>query len=207
MRVLKRSRSRGGFSLIELMITVAIIGVLAAIAVPGFLSYQARARRSEGYTNVAGIARAYKASHAETGVFPDMVDETTLLGNKKATLPDATPSTIKLPWDTETENFFKLVGWRPEGSVFYSYDVNSSSCGNACTNQTCFTVTAHGDVDGDSLMAAVMYVHPLRDAAGNAIAECRSGLLNYGPPVRPPPPRDTGDTVYDEVAVRPGEPY
>ena len=66
---MRRSR---GFTLTELMITVALIGTLAAIAIPEFFRYQARARRSEGFTHLAGIARSYKAYHAEQGRFPDM---------------------------------------------------------------------------------------------------------------------------------------
>jgi type IV pilus assembly protein PilA len=208
MRIQKRSRNRGGFTLIELMIVVGLVGLLAAIAIPNFLTYQARTRRSEGYTNVAGIATSYKAFQAERGSFPDMVTETTALGAAAASLPDpaahgmAAPSTIKMPWDTATETFFGIVGWRPEGNVFYSYDVKSASCGNACTNQTCFTITAHGDVDGNGSLGALMYVHPMTDAAGNPIAECNSAIGNFPPPVRPPPPVGTGQPVYDEVAVR-----
>jgi len=211
MRISTRSRNRGGFTLTELMITIALIGALAAIAIPNFLSYQARARRSEGFTNVAGIARAYKAHHAERGVFPDMVTTTTALGAAEATLPDPTdygkpaPNTVRMPWDTKTETFFKIVGWKPEGNVFYSYDVRSTACGNTCTEQTCFTATAHGDVNGNGVVAALMHVHPQRDAAGNVLASCISGVFGYGPPVRM-----SGGVlidVYDEVAVRQGEPY
>jgi type IV pilus assembly protein PilA len=208
MRITKRSRSRGGFTLIELMIVVGLIGLIAAVAVPNFITYQARARRSEGFAHVAGIAHAYKIYQADKGSYPDMRTETLALGAQAASLPDpaasgmTAPGTVKMPWDTATDNFFKIVGWRPEGNVFYSYDVVSAACGNACDSGSCFTITAHGDVDGNGLLGALMYVHPLTDASGTPIASCNSAVGGFGPPLRPPPPRGTGLPVYDEAAVR-----
>jgi len=49
---------RAGFSLIELMIVVAIIGILAAIAIPSYQDYVARARVSEGLTMASSIKTA-----------------------------------------------------------------------------------------------------------------------------------------------------
>ncbi len=48
-------RNQQGFTLIELMIVVAIIGILAAMAIPNFLKYQAKSRQAEAKINLAGI--------------------------------------------------------------------------------------------------------------------------------------------------------
>ena len=58
---------RGGFTLIELMIVVAIIGILAAIAIPNFLRFQLKAKSSEGKTNLAAIRTAEESYFAEYG--------------------------------------------------------------------------------------------------------------------------------------------
>jgi len=64
-----RSNAEAGFTLVELMIVVGIIGLLSAIAVPNFISYQARSRRSEAYVNLAAVARIQSTYHAERGEF------------------------------------------------------------------------------------------------------------------------------------------
>src|SRR5690554_1746986 len=58
-----KAQMQKGFTLIELMIVVAIIGILAAIALPAFQDYTTRAKISEGLT-LAGSARTAVAEHA-----------------------------------------------------------------------------------------------------------------------------------------------
>lgn len=64
-----KQRLRRGFTLIELMIVVAIIGILAAIAVPNFMKFQARARQSEAKANLKAIFEIVKAYWGEAGTF------------------------------------------------------------------------------------------------------------------------------------------
>ena len=101
---------RAGFTLIELMIVVAIIGILASIAVPRFLGMQLRAKRSEVFANLQGIATAQNA-HRE------------LYETYRATAWSPTGNTLDGSpdqWDP-TANGWALLEWGPDGDVNCRY--------------------------------------------------------------------------------------
>ena len=192
MRVEIRRHREEGFTLIELMIVVALLGILAAVAIPTFMGYQARSRRAESYSNLAAIAVLQKGRSAVDGTFFDS-------GNA---YPDDTAygglGVGKMDWDAASKSAFGALGWEPEGNVHYSYQSNTST---GCSCSFCFTATAYGDVDGDGQVSAVMYVSPQRDNDGAIIGSCLSGLpspLDFGPPTR----LNDGTSVYDEPAVQ-----
>ena len=192
MRVEIRRRRDEGFTLIELMIVVALVGILAAVAIPTFMGYQARSRRAESFSNLAAIAVLQKGRAATDGTFFDS-------GNA---FPDDSAygglGVGKMSWDSASQTAFGALGWEPEGNVHYSYQSNTST---GCSCSFCFTATAYGDVDGDGQVSAVMYVSPQRDHDGTIIGSCLSGLpspLDFGPPTR----LTDGKGVYDEPAVQ-----
>lgn len=62
-----RESDKKGFTLIELMVVVAVIGILASIAIPGYLTMVAKAKKAEAKTNLASIYMTETAYYAEFG--------------------------------------------------------------------------------------------------------------------------------------------
>ena len=185
MRVEQQNRAVG-FTLIELMIVVAIIGTLASVAIPSFINYQLSAKRAEAFSNLGALAKTQKAYFAEFNVFV-------------ASAPEPGATTSQSPTTTKRDTTaltaaFAQVGWTPDGNVFFDYDtVVDGFFGCSCA--TCFTATAYGNLDDDSLMSEIVYFHP------NAIGgSCDVGISpGHGPPADP----ITGLVQWDAVVQHP----
>jgi type IV pilus assembly protein PilA len=127
----KSFRKQEGFTLIELMIVVAIIGILAAIAIPNFLQYQMKSRQSEAKTNLQAIKTSQVAFQGEQGCYVGLRPEGVILpaGGTK-TIPftwglGALPTPPPVQWCNGAAPViianFSDIGFRATGNVNYHY--------------------------------------------------------------------------------------
>lgn len=149
---MKKILNKRGFTLIELMIVVAILGILAAVAIPAFINYMKRAKTSEATVNVdrmyEGVVAYFEQKHVKKGV--DSVSSSSCLpaaAKKPATVPKGEEE-VGDPTAWYNDATWKGLDFAMSDNHIYQYQFVTSDDGCAVVTAT-FTAAAHGDIDGD----------------------------------------------------------
>jgi len=133
---------RSGFTLIELMIVVAIIAFLAMVSVPTFTRFLAKAKRAEAYMNLSSIYAAEKSYWAEQGKYSDVLNGQGGVGWKPEGYRGGGAG----------ENFYYTYGFPgSEGRTYFTGKLNTASSylANASASPSGFKVIAAGDIMGN----------------------------------------------------------
>ncbi len=155
MKTMSRRALRRGFTLIELMIVVAIIGILASVAIPEFGRLLMRAKAAERYELMLRIKKAVADVVLQNGAIPGGKLEADWEPDK-----DAFPA-----GPTKRNPNWKSAGWvdlfrsseEIEGTTYYSYKVTADDTVSPPT----LDIWALGDLDGDG-KESIKLIHYIR---------------------------------------------
>lgn len=169
---MRKNKSYRGFTLIELMIVVAIIGILAAIAIPNFIKYQLRSKTSEAKTVNGGIKTSQESFRAEYDSYVGVVTTPTALMNRSYKTSWTTGGAVGSAMCVAGCNrvnisnnagdavmagcvSYECIGYRPSGDVYYDYvtDAQPAAAGQAPE----FTTCARADLDSDGVGGGFLY--------------------------------------------------
>jgi type IV pilus assembly protein PilA len=152
----RRRAQRRGFTLIEMMIAVAIVGILAAIAIPNYLQQTLRAKQSEASIMMSAIRTGQLTFSASNGCFAQLPQT-----------PAGAPSPVRQQWASVPSGVANLCSGaplsfedlqiRPNGGwTYFGYACNAQTAGvNGPTTEV--TCSALGDLDGDGLLYELMF--------------------------------------------------
>jgi len=119
-----------GVTLIELIIVVAIIGILAMIAIPAYIGQQKSATRTEAYTNLENLRLLEEQYYAENACYYKTGGPPPVCTN--ATLASVAAIQAFLP------------GFKPGTSLSFTYSITTNSAGPGGGIASCFVATATG---------------------------------------------------------------
>jgi prepilin-type N-terminal cleavage/methylation domain-containing protein len=135
-RIMKSRDDRdAGFTLIELLVVVAIIGILAAIAIPVFLSQRSAARDASVKSDLNGIAKVMETQYVTTNAYPTTTALLTA-GN-----PKISPGNVIVVTVAAAGTSYVIKGCNIESGVTYTYNsatggLEPAGAGTACISTT-----------------------------------------------------------------------
>jgi type IV pilus assembly protein PilA len=181
-------KNKRGFTLVELMIVVAIIGVLAALAIYGVRKYLTNAKTAEARTAIGRIAKDAASAWDREKMAGDVLAAGGVAANSRAfcgsstEVPDALAKVANqkyqsspAEWNTgDTETGWRCLRFTMDGPQYFKYQYIS-------TDATNFIARAEGDLDADTNASTFDLAGAVLDVSGEQAVTIAPAIAETNP--------------------------